>query len=124
MKTYSSSFLLGIVLLGMTGTAFANEEKALEVLSEQTQVEKTASKDLLTPNFTYRDTSVNYLNWSQGTEARSAAQNGMYGLTDFVYLELEGGTGWTFIYNFKVGEQKFMLSNRHEFEFTCDAHNF
>jgi len=45
-------------------------------------------KSFFTPNFTYFDTSVNYLNWSTGTESRNKY------MTDFVYLELEGGTGW------------------------------
>jgi len=48
-------------------------------------------KSFWTPNFTYWDTSVNYLNWSKGTEQRAV---GKTNFTDFVYLELEGGAGW------------------------------
>jgi hypothetical protein len=40
-----------------------------------------------TPNYTFIDTSVNYLNWNSSTEKKSAQK-------DFVYLELEGGAGW------------------------------
>ena len=58
------------------------------------EVPVVEEKSFFTPNFTYWDTSVNYLNWSSGTESRSAFHNGSAALTDFVYLELEGGAGW------------------------------
>lgn len=38
-------------------------------------------------NYSFVDTSVNYLNWSNSTEENSLQK-------DFVYLELEGGAGW------------------------------
>ncbi len=49
--------------------------------------EPKSEKSFFTPNFTYWDTSVNYLDWSSDTEKRSI-------MTDFVYIELEGGAGW------------------------------
>ena len=95
MKKYTPSFLIiATSVLCMAGSAFADEVTGLEELSEHPNSEKTETKSFFTPNFTYWDTSVNYLNWSQGTEDRSSALNGPYGLTDFVYLELEGGAGW------------------------------
>ena len=75
----------------------AEDPEVMHKLSEshETQASETnASKSFLTPNFTYFDVSVNYLDWSSGTERRSAFYNGSAGLTDFVYLELEGGAGW------------------------------
>jgi hypothetical protein len=32
--------------------------------------------------------------------------------------------GWTFLYNFTLGEQKFTLSNWHEFEFKRDEEHY
>ncbi|HHO65222.1 MAG TPA: hypothetical protein ENJ71_01740, partial [Epsilonproteobacteria bacterium] len=53
--------------------------------------EAKAEKSFFTPNFTYWDTSVNYLDWSAGTEQRA---KGKTNFSDFVYVELEGGAGW------------------------------
>ena len=53
--------------------------------------EAKAEKNFVTPNFTYGDTSVNYLDWSSGTEQRA---KGKTNFSDFVYIELEGGAGW------------------------------
>ncbi|PVZ69751.1 outer membrane protein OmpK [Pelagibaculum spongiae] len=52
-----------------------------------------ASADYL---YGFGDVSVNYLDWSDGTEARSGHHN------EFVYLELEGGAGFTWgeVYGF------------------------
>ena len=38
-------------------------------------------------NYSFIDTSVNYLDWSSSTEQKSPQK-------DFAYLELEGGAGW------------------------------
>jgi len=190
--------------------------------SEPKEIPVVEEKGFFTPNFTYWDTSVNYLDWSTGTEQRAV---GKTNFSDFVYLELEGGAGWdwgefyffldvenpgkswentpsndrrvvvkpildiklgetnfyfhlqdyflksktffvnnlvpgiaykysidnfrirpfigphfqestfydgfngymagwTFVYNFKIGEQKFMLSNWHEFEFDRDEEHY
>ncbi len=205
--------LLGSILLGSL-------VMPLSVMAEDPVVME--EKSFFTPNFTYWDTSVNYLDWSAGTEQRAA---GKTNFSDFVYLELEGGAGWdwgefyffadvenpgkswdntptddrrfvlkpildvklgdssfyfhlqdyflksktffvnnlvpgiaykysidnfwirpfigphfqestfydgfngymagwTFVYNFKIGEQKFMLSNWHEFEFDRDEEHY
>jgi hypothetical protein len=48
-------------------------------------------KNWYSPNFTYWDVSVNYLDWSSDTEKRA---EGKTNFSDFVYLELEGGGGW------------------------------
>ena len=47
-----------------------------------------AQKSFWTPNFTYSNVSVNYLNWSTRTEKANKY------MTDFTYLEFEGGAGW------------------------------
>ena len=80
MKKLLLSMAAGACLL--TGTAAVAggdvEAPAAPVVEE---------KGFFTPNFTYSNVSVNYLNWSGGTEKRTA-------LTDFTYLEIEGGAGW------------------------------
>ena len=40
------------------------------------------------PLYSFINTSVNYLDWSKASENKTA-------YTDFTYLELEGGVGWT-----------------------------
>jgi len=42
---------------------------------------------LFAANYSFIDTSINYLDWSQKTEEKTSQR-------DFVYLELEGGAGW------------------------------
>ena len=84
--------LLGFSLLTMQ--LMADPQDIVTATHHDLPPAEKAEKSFFTPNFTYWDTSVNYLDWSGGTEQRSAAQNGAYGLTDFVYLELEGGAGW------------------------------
>ena len=46
-----------------------------------------ATKNSFSPNYTFIDTSVNYLDWSHSTQENTAQK-------DFVFLELEGGAGW------------------------------
>jgi len=41
------------------------------------------------PLYTFATTSVNYLDWSKGTQTRTSR-------SDFTFLELEGGAGWNF----------------------------
>ncbi|MBB3229219.1 outer membrane protein OmpK [Halomonas stenophila] len=58
-----------------------------------------AQADGLTPSWSFANASINYLDWSDGTERRTAS-NAAKG--DFVYLELEGGVGfdWGEVYGF------------------------
>lgn len=55
--------------------------------------------DTLTPLWSFANASLNYLDWSAGTEARTT-DNAAKG--DFFYLELEGGVGfdWGEFYGF------------------------
>jgi hypothetical protein len=46
-----------------------------------------AKKSSLSPNYSFIDTSINYLDWSSSTQNNTAQK-------DFTYLELEGGAGW------------------------------
>ncbi|MDP5146128.1 ion channel protein Tsx [Shewanella sp. ULN5] len=51
----------------------------------------------------FANVSVNYLDWSDGTEDRSRdIQNGFGAKSDFVYIEVEGGAGynWGDVYGF------------------------
>lgn len=58
-----------------------------------------ALADALSPTWSFANVSINYLDWSDGTEQRTAT-NAAKG--DFMYLELEGGAGfsWGEIYGF------------------------
>ena len=47
----------------------------------------TLNADILKSNYAFSNLSLNYLNWSEGTENRSPQR-------DFSYLEFEGGAGW------------------------------
>ncbi|MDN6315344.1 MAG: ion channel protein Tsx, partial [Halomonas sp.] len=47
--------------------------------------------DTFKPNWSFANVSVNYLDWSNGTEQRTA-DNAAKG--DFFYLEFEGGAGF------------------------------
>ena len=80
-----------VVLMEMGAMAYANDVKGLEELAEHQNDKKAEEKSFWTPNFTYWDTSVNYLDWSSGTEQRAV---GKTNFSDFVYVELEGGAGW------------------------------
>lgn len=57
------------------------------------------AEDATTPLWSFANVSVNYLDWSDGTEVRTA-DNAAKG--DFPYLELEGGAGfsWGEFYGF------------------------
>jgi hypothetical protein len=76
-----------VTSLAMTSILMAEDTDVIEKVSTEVAPKKVEEKSFLTPNFTYWDTSVNYLDWSSRTEKRSI-------FTDFVYLELEGGAGW------------------------------
>lgn len=54
-----------------------------------TYLEPTEKKGVFTPNYSFFNTSVNYLDWSDGTIDRLNGSK-----SDFVYLELEGGAGY------------------------------
>jgi hypothetical protein len=84
-KTILNSIL--VTSLAMTSILMAEDTDVIEKVSTEVAPKKVEEKSFLTPNFTYWDTSVNYLDWSSRTEKRSI-------FTDFVYLELEGGAGW------------------------------
>ncbi|MBA3025040.1 MAG: hypothetical protein FP820_01380 [Sulfurimonas sp.] len=47
----------------------------------------SAEKSFLTPNYSFKNISMNYLDWSQHTEEKTSKR-------DFSYLEFEGGAGW------------------------------
>ena len=55
-----------------------------------TLVSGSAQANLFKPSWSFADVSVNYLDWSAGTEKRN---NG--GKEDFVFLEVEGGVGYS-----------------------------
>ena len=46
-----------------------------------------AQADLFTPNYSFIDTSINYIDWSSKTQEKTYQK-------DFTYLEVEGGVGW------------------------------
>ncbi len=70
----------------------AEDPEVMHQLSEVHGTEKEKeNKGFFTPNYTFWDVSVNYLDWSSGTEQRA---EGKTNFSDFVYLELEGGAGW------------------------------
>ena len=70
----------------------AEDPEVMHQLSEVHGTEKEKeNKGFFTPNYTFWDVSVNYLDWSSGTEQRA---KGKTNFSDFVYLELEGGAGW------------------------------
>ena len=73
MKRYITSIALTSSLL-FTSTLTADEV--------------VESKSFFTPDFSYINVSYNYLDWSSGSKKRSI-------FTDFSYLELEGGAGWS-----------------------------
>ncbi|MCK2183789.1 outer membrane protein OmpK [Halomonas getboli] len=62
-----------------------------------------AAATALTPQWSFANVSVNYLDWSDGTEERTST-NAAKG--DFFYLELEGGVGfdWGEFYGFYDAE--------------------
>ncbi len=49
---------------------------------------KANDAKLFTPLYTFKDVSINHLNWSKSSEKKTAYR-------DFTYLEVEGGAGWT-----------------------------
>lgn len=61
----------------------------LSCLILMTQTLKAEEKGIFTPNYTFWNTSVNYLDWSSGTIDRIDGAK-----SDFTYLELEGGGGF------------------------------
>ena len=83
-----------LLAVAASSLLLAEDPEVMHKLSEShtlKQAEQNASKSFFTPNFTYFDASVNYLDWSSGTEERA---KGKTNFSDFVYLELEGGGGW------------------------------
>ena len=83
---------LNRVVFFLFTTLLMADPQAIVTTSHHDLPEKEkAEKSFLTPNFTYWDTSVNYLDWSSGTEQRA---KGKTNFSDFVYIELEGGAGW------------------------------
>ena len=83
---------LNAVILLLFNTLLMADPQAIVTTSHHDLPEEAkAEKNFFTPNFTYWDTSVNYLDWSSGTEQRA---KGKTNFSDFVYIELEGGAGW------------------------------
>lgn len=61
---------------------------SLLTLSALLQAEDlSTSKSFLTPNYSFKNISINYLDWSNKTEETTTKK-------DFTYVELEGGAGW------------------------------
>ena len=60
-----------------------------------TQLYAKDTKTIFTPNYTFKDISINYLDWSSKTEDKSPQK-------DFAYLEFEAGAGfsWGYAYMF------------------------
>ena len=84
--------LPGLLLLSLfASTSLLQAEDPTVMESIEKKSESKTEKNWYTPNFTYQDVSVNYLDWSSDTEKRA---EGKTNFTDFVYLELEGGAGW------------------------------
>jgi hypothetical protein len=83
--------LNAVILLLFNTLLMADPQAIVTTGHHDLPEEEKAEKSFLTPNFTYWDTSVNYLDWSSGTEHRA---KGKTNFSDFVYVELEGGAGW------------------------------
>lgn len=49
--------------------------------------ESSQTNSYFTPNYSFKNISINYLDWNQNTEEKTCKR-------DFAYAELEGGTGW------------------------------
>ena len=78
----SSSFVtLGAGVL-LTGTALATPAFADD-----------AQPQTLDRLWSFANVSVNYLDWSNGTEARTASNAAK---SDFTFVEIEGGVGFSF----------------------------
>ena len=84
MKQFAVKMVV-LVLMSASSLAVADDPDVMAIVDRH--AESKMEKNWYTPNFTFWDVSVNYLDWSSGTENRSI-------FTDFVYLELEGGAGW------------------------------
>ena len=88
----------GAEQLNVTGQPAPAEKPAKETASTvepavaekpvATEPESKWDSSKLKPLYKWGNMSFNYLDWTSGTTDRS-------GKTDFVYLELEGGAGWT-----------------------------
>ena len=61
-------------------------EEELDVLDKEVENEDKIAQ-FLGANFSYSNMSINYLDWTDGTNDRS-------GKKDFFYFELEGGASW------------------------------
>ena len=86
-KIVTTLALMGII--GSSTILMADDPNVIAEIDRESQSE--LEKNWYTPNFTYWDVSVNYLDWSSGTEKRA---EGKTNFSDFVYLEWEGGAGW------------------------------
>jgi hypothetical protein len=71
-----------------SGKATDEVEPAVAEQPPATEPESKWDGSKLKPLYKWGNMSFNYLDWTSGTTDRS-------GKTDFVYLELEGGAGWT-----------------------------
>jgi len=89
VSKYFTSFAVASMLSAVP--LMAEDPVVMEEISAEESANKVEEKSFFTPNFTYWDTSINYLDWSSDTEKRAV---GKTNFTDFVYLELEGGAGW------------------------------
>ena len=90
IRSTIAGFLWSASLL-LSPLTMAEDPDAMHRLSIETekryQATKGKVKDFFTPLYSFGNVSINYLDWTTGTEERS-------GKADFAYLELEGGAGW------------------------------
>ena len=89
IPSFTRNILLSSLLLSLP--LMAEDPVVMEKVSTAEVVKKVDEKSFFTPNFTWFNTSYNYLDWTGGTEKRA---EGKTNFTDFAYLELEGGAGW------------------------------
>lgn len=71
-----------------TGEPVVTEQPAATEQPAVTETESKWDSSIFKPVYTWGNMSFNYLDWTSGTTDRS-------GKKDFIYLELEGGAGWS-----------------------------
>ncbi|PJX15318.1 ion channel protein Tsx [Halomonas sp. 141] len=92
MTALSPSYVSSLVTLG-AGVFMAG------ALAAAPAVANDAASGPMTPHWSFANVSLNYLDWSNGTEARTASNAAK---SDFTFVEIEGGVGfsWGEFYGF------------------------
>lgn len=92
MTALSPSHVSSLVTLG-AGVFLAG------ALAAAPAVANDAASGPMTPHWSFANVSLNYLDWSNGTEARTASNAAK---SDFTFVEIEGGVGfgWGEFYGF------------------------